>query len=214
MTQVEESNSNGEHWMKVIITGLLSALLYSLLSNPSPAHINNSVAAQTPERVAQTATSQADEQLPNMQQQGPETVKTTEVSGDAPDAPQEQAKPVVHEQASTCANEVAMYDWPRTIAYEVMMVESSGNPDNQNDNSSTGDYSIGCFQINLLGEANLRAKYRDASALGYTGSMTVADLETWLKVAKNNVAVAHKMWSSSGWSPWGATTCKYKVRCY
>jgi len=99
--------------------------------------------------------------------------------------------------SSSCASEIKKYDWNQTVAYEVMMAESSNNHSIVNDNPSTGDYSVGCFQINLYG--NLR---------------NTRPSESWLKVPENNVAHAYKMYQSSGWSPWGYTTCRYKVSCY
>ena len=165
------------------------------------------VQAETPRKVSTLI--QEEEKAPTEPETStqPETVAAT-----AQPVKVEPPAPQVTE--TNCAQEVVKYSWNHTVAYNVMMAESKNNPDNHNDDSSTGDYSIGCFQINLLGNANLRAKYRDAVKVGYTGDMSVAGLETWLKVAKNNVAVAHIMWQSSSWAPWGATTCKYKVSCY
>lgn len=125
--------------------------------------------------------------------------------------------PVVTQQVTpppvpTCAGEISKYGWNQTVAINVMNVESKGNPNILNNNPRTGDYSVGCFQINLMG-GNLLSKYRVATTLGYTGSATVAELEPWLKNAANNVAVAHKLWLGSGWQPWSFTTCK-KVACY
>lgn len=114
----------------------------------------------------------------------------------------------------TCADYITKYDWNKTVAHNVMIVESGNKANNLNDTPSTGDYSVGCFQINLKGENNLRAKYRDAVDLGYTGSMSVSELKEWLWNPGNNVAVAYKMYKSSGWQPWSATTCRYKVQCY
>lgn len=98
---------------------------------------------------------------------------------------------------SSCASEIKKYDWNQTVAYEVMMVESGNNHSIVNDNPSTGDYSVGCFQINLYG--NLK---------------NTRPSEAWLKVPANNVEYAYQMWSSQGWTPWGHTTCRYKVKCY
>lgn len=113
---------------------------------------------------------------------------------------------------SKCADEINNYDWNKDVAYSVMMVESSGNPRNLNDNPRTGDYSVGCFQVNLLG-GNLKSKYGIAVSLGYTGALDRDSLREWLWEANNNVAVAHALWKGSGWKPWQATTCK-KVACY
>lgn len=126
-------------------------------------------------------------------------------------APEPEPEPV----PATCAEEITKHaDWNQQIAHAVMMAESGNKADNYNDDASTGDYSIGCFQINLLGYDNLLAKYRDAVALGYSGQMTIQELEQWLKVASNNVAIAHRMYVKSGWQPWQHTTCRYKVKCY
>lgn len=98
---------------------------------------------------------------------------------------------------STCESELKKYNWNQRIAYEVMMVESSGNHLALNNNPNTGDYSVGCFQVNLYGSLrNTRPS------------------ESWLKVPANNVAYAYQLYKANGWSPWGFTTCKYKVKCY
>ena len=111
-----------------------------------------------------------------------------------------------------CAAEILKYDWNQEVAYNVMMVESSNKPTNLNDNPKTGDYSVGCFQINLYG-SNLQAKYGTAKSLGYTGGVDRDSLQEWLWNAENNVKVAYTMWRGSGWGPWNFTTCK-KVACY
>lgn len=87
---------------------------------------------------------------------------------------------------------INQYDWNKDVAYKVMLAESSCNARNEN----WGDYhsfancrgSFGLFQINCShGQVFDPAK---------------------------NVAIAYSMWKSSGWQPWSATTCKYKVACY
>lgn len=62
-----------------------------------------------------------------------------------------------------------------------MIEESRNNPLVINDNPATGDYSVGCFQINLIG--NMRAT-RPAEHL--------------LLQAEHNVAYAYKMYSEQG----------------
>lgn len=111
-----------------------------------------------------------------------------------------------------CSDFVRKYSWNQTVAYNVMMIESKNYAHNLNDNPYTGDYSVGCFQINLLG-ANQTAKYRLAVQLGYTGANTREGLREWLWQPGNNVAVAYLMWQGQGWTPWSATTCK-KIACY
>lgn len=87
---------------------------------------------------------------------------------------------------------INQYDWNKDVAYNVMVAESGCNANNQN----LGDYhsfagcrgSFGLFQINCShGQVYDPAK---------------------------NVAIAYSMWKASGWQPWSATTCKYKVACY
>lgn len=111
-----------------------------------------------------------------------------------------------------CADYVKEYSWNQTVAYNVMMIESGNNARNLNDNPKTGDYSVGCFQINLLG-ANQTAKYNIAVKLGYQGANERNALREWLWSPGNNVAVAHHMWQGQGWTPWSFTTCK-KTNCY
>jgi hypothetical protein len=54
---------------------------------------------------------------------------------------------------ATCASEIAKYDWPIEDAMRVMDSESSGGiVDIVNDDPSTGDYSVGCFQVNIIGK--------------------------------------------------------------
>lgn len=84
------------------------------------------------------------------------------------------------------------YDWNTTVAYNVMVAESGCNANNANwtdghpDMGCTG--SFGLFQINC-------------------GHGQVFD-------AAQNVSIAYQMWRTSGWRPWSATTCRYKVACY
>ncbi|MEI7632027.1 MAG: transglycosylase SLT domain-containing protein [bacterium] len=95
-----------------------------------------------------------------------------------------------------CMLEIAKYDWQQNIAIAVMKAESGGNTKAKNDNPATGDYSIGCFQINIYG-AN--AKNRPS--------------ETELYDAKINVAFAYRLYSSSGWqNQWGAYRDKSYLR--
>jgi len=50
-----------------------------------------------------------------------------------------------------CASELGKYDWPQADAYKIMLQESSNDPNRVNDNPATGDYSVGCFQVNIIG---------------------------------------------------------------
>lgn len=111
-----------------------------------------------------------------------------------------------------CSDYINQYDWNDTVAYNVMMIESSNKPRNLNNNPYTGDYSVGCFQINLLG-SNLGAKYSIMARLGYTGALEREEMKKWLWSAENNVMVAYELYKDSQWGPWSFTTCK-KVACY
>lgn len=111
-----------------------------------------------------------------------------------------------------CADYIKLYDWNHTVAHNVMMIESKNIARNLNDNPVTGDYSVGCFQINLLG-GNQTAKYKLAVSLGYSGANTRESLREWLWEPGNNVKLAYTMWKGQGWQPWSFTTCK-KTACY
>lgn len=76
-------------------------------------------------------------------------------------------------------------------AKRVMECESSSRPWIVNNNPRTGDYSVGLFQINLIGSL---AKSRPS--------------EQWLKNPENNIAYAADMQQRQGWSPW---TCARKL---
>lgn len=82
-------------------------------------------------------------------------------------------------------------DWSCERALAIAKCESGLNPLAVNDNPKTGDYSIGLFQINLLGNlANSRPSAE------------------WLKNPQNNIDYAYKMYQSQGWKPW---SCNRKV---
>lgn len=187
-------NATSAETMRTIIATVLAVftamLLISLQITPDTANRSQLIEDRTPEIVAAVA--------PAVEEQPLQVAVAIE-----PPAP------------PTCAGEVKKYsEWNQSVAHAVMMAESGNRADNHNDNASTGDYSIGCFQINLLGRDNLIAKYRDAVTEGYTGEMKVDQLTVWLKDARNNVAVAHRMYARSGWQPWAYTTCRTKVKCY
>lgn len=97
-----------------------------------------------------------------------------------------------------CAAEIAKYDWSQTVAMQVMLAESGGSPSTVNNNPATGDYSIGCFQVNIYG-AN--ARYRPS--------------EAELKNAAINVEWAYNNYVRNGRSfigQWGV--CRSAVACY
>ena len=77
-------------------------------------------------------------------------------------------------------------------ALKVMHCESSGVASRVNNNPSTGDYSVGLFQINILGSLAL-----------------TRPSEAWLKVPANNIAYAAAMQQRQGWAPW---SCRKVLR--
>lgn len=100
--------------------------------------------------------------------------------------------------SGSCQAEIAKYDWNHSVATAVMLAESGGDPGNLNDNPSTGDYSVGCFQVNIYG-ANARTRPSEAA----------------LKNAATNVSFAYGIYKGNGSSfigQWGV--CRYKVSCY
>lgn len=97
-----------------------------------------------------------------------------------------------------CEQEIAKYNWDYTTAVAVARAESGLRSDALNDNPATGDYSIGCMQINIYG-AN--AYYRPS--------------EQELKDPAVNVAYVYKLYTGNGNSfigQWGV--CGAKVQCY
>ena len=86
---------------------------------------------------------------------------------------------------------ISQYAWPVETAMKICACESQGRPTVVNDNPATGDYSVGLFQINLIGAMRL-----------------TRPPESWLKVAANNISYAYGMWQGQGWTPW---TCYYKI---
>jgi hypothetical protein len=112
-----------------------------------------------------------------------------------------QAVPKLSQKAyassGSCADEITKYDWNHNTALAVARAESGLNPGALNDNPRTGDYSVGCFQINLYG-ANARNRPSEAT----------------LRVASENVAYAYKIYVGNGRSfkgQWGV--CR-NIACY
>jgi hypothetical protein len=98
----------------------------------------------------------------------------------------------------SCEAEIAKYDWHHSVAVAVARAESGLDPGQLNDNPSTGDYSVGCFQVNLYG-ANARNRPSEAA----------------LKNAATNVQWAYNNYVGNGRSflgQWGV--CRSKVQCY
>lgn len=96
-------------------------------------------------------------------------------------------EPLQAPRNTSCAEEVRKYSWPHNVAHAVMMAESRGNSQVVNHNLRTGDHSVGCFQVNILGKL---AKNRPS--------------ESELKKPHVNVEFAYRMWAREGWNPWSA----------
>ena len=112
--------------------------------------------------------------------------------------PVEVATQTQAESQTSCVSEIQKYDWHQGIATAVATAESGLRPDALNDNPNTGDYSVGCFQINIYG-ANARTRPSEAA----------------LKDPATNVAWAWKLYTGNGHSfigQWGV--CRGKVSCY
>lgn len=200
--------------MRTIIATMLAVFTAVALNNslvtPKPVTISNFKQVIPAEHVSAAPAEQKTDPAP-VQETKPEPSPVVE----QPKAEIKPATIATPAPSSTCATEITKYgSWNQTVAYNVMMAESSGNANTLNDNHATGDYSIGCFQINLKGDPNLLSKHRLAVQLGFTGTVDRALLTEWLKDPANNVAIANKLYTLAGqWSDW-QYTCQTKVQCY
>lgn len=113
-------------------------------------------------------------------------VKVSKVKKTKPQKPKKKIKP-------TCVSEIKKYNWHIPTAVAVMNVESGGDYTIVNDNPATGDYSIGCFQVNIKG------------ALAYN-----RPTEKELKKPEVNVAFAYGLYRDVGWCSTAGwyNTCK------
>lgn len=168
----------------------------AILAKPAP--VNKQLAEQLP--APSTATVEEEQAHP---------VKTEAKEIEKPKAkatPKQPERPVKVETPTQvhpvgCENYknlVAQYDWHVPTALSVINAESTCNPSAVNNNPSTGDYSVGLFQINLYG-ANALTRPSEAE----------------LKNPATNIAWAYKLYSGNGGSfigQWGV--CRAKVSCY
>lgn len=191
----------------IIATALAVCTATVLITTCKPATVTlqsiNSIAISEPVSAQEaTVTTPASEPTPQADKPAPIEAKPAAVQPQA-------AQPA---PTSSCAAELAKYSWSQTAAYNVMMQESTNDHTILNDNPMTGDYSVGCFQINLIG-ANINDRYRIAVSLGYTGEFSREGLVPWLQNPVNNVAVANALYNRAGnWGDW-KNTCT-KVQCY
>lgn len=99
--------------------------------------------------------------------------------------------------SGSCAAEILKYDWHQGIALAVASAESGLRPGIVNNNPGTGDYSVGCFQVNLYG-GNARTRPSEAA----------------LRDAAENVRWSYNNYVANGRSfigQWGV--CNGKVAC-
>jgi len=87
------------------------------------------------------------------------------------------------------------------LALRIAKAESGLNPNAMNTNAKTGDYSIGLFQINLIGNL-FEGRLIRAEYLGYTGERTREGLTKWLQNEDNNIMYAKSMSQTNGWRAW------------
>ncbi len=97
-----------------------------------------------------------------------------------------------------CAAEIAKYDWGQSVALAVSEAESHFRPGVINNNPGTGDYSVGCFQVNIAGR----------NALSRPPQEQLIDAATNVRWAYNN----YKANGSSFKGQWGV--CNRNVACY
>lgn len=187
------------------VVAVITALLLSNFTTTTPNTVTHNLEQAITEHVSAAPAEATVTETPAADKPVPEKV----AEQPKPTAVAPQAAP-----ASTCAAEITKYsNWNQNVAHNVMIAESGGDVNTLNDNPQTGDYSIGCFQINLLG-ANLNSKYRVALTLGYADGLGLEQMVAWLKNPANNVAMADKLYTMAGnWGDW-KYTCQTKVQCY
>lgn len=198
--------------LHVVAALLLTGGMAYAMQSPTPAKVQTKPTAQVQQK-SSPHVEEAVAKMPTPQEQ-PKAVtwqdnpnhcdqSTQYISQDAPftciDKPAQTAPTASSGVVGSgdCAAEIAKYDWNYSVALAVATAESGLNPNQLNDNPATGDYSVGCFQINLYG----------ANALHRPS-------EAWLKVAANNVSYAYQIYVGNGYSflgQWG--TCR-TVSCY
>ena len=92
-------------------------------------------------------------------------------------------------ESHTCSDylpEIQKYDWDVATVLRIMHAESGCNPNAVNDNPSTGDYSIGLMQINIIG-----------------GMRDTRPSEEVLKIPSENIKFAYELYNSTrGFNHW------------
>lgn len=150
--------------MKTVITSSLQVIAAVLITVGAIAS-----AAPIPESSSEPAESVQNAEVVIEPSEEPKPLETAETSSEEqiedplPIVPAEEPapQPVQSSQApigvtdrggtGDCAAEIAKYDWPYGVALSVATAESGLRPGVVNNNPDTGDYSVGCFQVNLYG---------------------------------------------------------------
>jgi hypothetical protein len=199
---------------KAVIMRTIIATILSVFTATALISFDKTQPQIVPTLVEQRVTAYVEPVEPPVQEPVAEPTVTEPEQVEQKAAAETPAEAVPAPAESTCADEIGKYSsWNQNVAHAIMMAESGGNAAIVNSNVMTNDYSVGCMQVNLLG-ANIYDKYMLAVSLGYSGVMSVSDLETWLKSPVNNIAVANALYNrAQGWGDWGYT-CRTKVACY
>lgn len=151
-----DSNPGLADTMKLVIAVVFVAI-FALLNITEP----------KPHQATLTVTETASALAPQTKQEQPKQDEPA-VTTPAPETPAPAAvepAPAVVAAApapqGTCQSEIAKYDWAQSTALAVAFAESGYDTNTVNDNPATGDYSIGCFQVNIYG-ANARTRPSEA----------------------------------------------------
>ena len=105
-------------------------------------------------------------------------------SYEVPTPKKEVSKSVLtRDEVRDLVNEYPLWNTEKVV--DIAFCESSFRPQVVNDNPTTGDYSIGLMQINIMGSL---AKNRPS--------------EEELKDPKKNIEFAYTLWQQQGYSAW------------
>jgi hypothetical protein len=97
---------------------------------------------------------------------------------------------------------------PRDVATNLAIIsakgeDSSGDPRRLNDNAKTGDYSVGLFQENFLGQMGVDRVRKYAPQFGKNPNTPVAAFVDWLGMHPSAQAqIAYQIFQSQGYGAW------------
>lgn len=124
----------------------------------------------------------------------PAPVNTDPEPPKATQAPK-QAKKASYGDCEAYRHLLERYEWNVDTAMQVMRVESGCNPDASNMNDVHKD-----SRGNVI-------------CVGSFGLMQISCHGGRIFDPVKNIEAAYAKWKARGWQPWGATTCKTKVKC-